>query len=116
MLKASIEHAGEDMAARRLVEERVEAQRVIEALRAALAGDGDELLDAAERAGVEQALDQLVAVAAGSKSAAEIEAGIRRLESACEFYVERRMNSGIRKAMAGHRVDDFAEEDGPQAD
>jgi molecular chaperone HscA len=116
MLKASIEHAGEDMAARRLVEERVEAQRVIEALRAALAGDGDELLDAAERARVEQALDQLVAVVAGSKSAAEVEAGIKRLESACEFYVERRMNSGIRKAMAGHRVDEFTEEDGREAD
>ena len=116
MLKASIEHAGEDMAARRLVEERVEAQRVIEALRAALAGDGDELLDAAERARVEQALDQLVAVAAGSTAAAEVEAGIRRLESACEFYVERRMNSGIRKAMAGHRVDEFTEEDGREAD
>jgi molecular chaperone HscA len=116
MLRASIEHAGEDMAARRLVEERVEAQRVIEALRAALAGDGDELLEAAERARVEHALDQLVAVAAGSTSAAEVEAGIKRLESACAFYVERRMNSGIRKAMAGHRVDEFTEEDGREAD
>jgi molecular chaperone HscA len=116
MLKASIEHAGEDMAARRLVEERVEAQRVIEALGAALAGDGDELLDPAERALVDEALGELVAVAAGSTSAGEIEAAIKRLEAACEFYVERRMNSGIRKAMAGHRVDEFTEEDGREAD
>ena len=37
MLRASIDHARDDMDARRLVEERVEAQRVIEALNAALA-------------------------------------------------------------------------------
>jgi molecular chaperone HscA len=116
MLRASIDHAAEDLAARRLAEERVEAQRVIEALRAALAADGAELLDAAELGRIEQALDWLVDLAGASQSAAEIEAGIRQLESVCEFYVERRMNSGIRKAMAGHRVDDFAEEDGPQAD
>ena len=53
MLQASIDHARDDMGQRRLVEERVEAQRVIEALHAALAADGDELLSPAERAGVE---------------------------------------------------------------
>ena len=41
MLQASIDHARDDIDARRLVEEQVEAQRVIEALKAALASDGD---------------------------------------------------------------------------
>ena len=36
-----------------------------------------------------------------------IKAGIEALEQACGFYVERRMNSGIRKAMAGHKVEEF---------
>ena len=116
MLKASIEHAREDMDVRRLVEEKVEAQRVIEALNAALAADGDELLTAEERARVQASLERLVATAEQSQDATEVEAAIKRLEQDCEFYVERRMNSGIRKAMAGHRVDEFAKQDGPEAD
>ena len=116
MLRASIDHARDDMDARRLVEEKVEAQRVIEALNAALARDGDELLSADERAGVRQALDCLLATAESSQDAREVEAAIKQLEKDCEFYVERRMNSGIRKAMAGHRVDEFAQEDGREAE
>ena len=116
MLRASIDHARDDMDARRLVEEKVEAQRVIEALNAALARDGDELLSADERAGVQHALDCLLATAESSQDAREVEAAIKQLEKDCEFYVERRMNSGIRKAMAGHRVDEFAQEDGREAE
>ena len=116
MLQASIDHARDDMDVRRLVEERVEAQRVIEALSAALAGDGDELLSAEERAVIEQALQALANLAGESKDPREIKIAIERLEKDCEFYVERRMNSGIRKAMSGHRVDEFVQEDGQQAD
>ena len=116
MLRASIEHAGEDKDARKLAEEQVEARRVIEALTAALSTDGDELLTAEERAGVDAALARLVDAVASSDDPAMIEKRIRQLESDCEFYVERRMNSGIRKAMAGHRVDEFSEEDGPKAE
>ena len=116
MLQASIEHAKDDMDARRLVEERVEAQRVVEALHAALASDGDELLSTGERATVERALLRLVETAERSQDARAVEAAIRQLEKDCEFYVERRMNSGIRKAMAGHRVDEFTQEDGPEAE
>ena len=116
MLRASIDHARDDMNVRRLVEERVEAQRVIEALHAALSADGDELLSAQERSDVEQALQDLTRLAAESQDPREVEAAIGQLEKDCEFYVERRMNSGIRKAMAGHRVDEFAQEDGQEAD
>lgn len=116
MLQASIDHARDDMDVRRLVEERVEAQRVIEALHAALSADGDELLSAQERSDVEQALQDLTRLAAESQDPREVEAAIGQLEKDCEFYVERRMNSGIRKAMAGHRVDEFAQEDGQEAD
>ena len=106
MLQASIEFAGADMAARKLAEERVEAQRVVEALRAALAQDGDELLSAEERAAIEGGLSQLV-TAVGGEDADAIHAAVRALEVSCEFYVERRMNAGIRRAMAGHKVEDF---------
>jgi len=116
MLQASIEHAQDDMDARRLVEERVEAQRVIEALGAALASDGDQLLSASERVAIDRALDRLVTAATSLQDPAAVEAAIKQLEKDCEFYVERRMNSGIRKAMAGHRVDEFAQEDGQEAE
>jgi molecular chaperone HscA len=94
------------MEARKLREQRVEAERVIEALRAALADDGDELLDAAERDRVETSLNRL-AETTGSGSYAEIKAAVEALEKSCEFYVERRMNVSVRKAMSGHSVDDF---------
>ncbi|MCB1787710.1 MAG: Fe-S protein assembly chaperone HscA [Chromatiaceae bacterium] len=116
MLRASIEHAGEDRDARRLAEERVEAQRVIEALRAALGKDAETLLNDGERKEIEGALQRLVDVAEESQDADEVRAEIGRLEEQCAFYVERRMNDGIRKAMAGHRVDEFAEEEGREAE
>jgi molecular chaperone HscA len=107
MLKASIDHAGDDMQARRLAEQKVEAARVIEALTAALASDADELLNTEERAGVDQQLDALKQAAENSTDAEAVKDAVKALESHCEFYVERRMNSGIRKAMAGHKVDEF---------
>jgi molecular chaperone HscA len=106
MLRDSMEHAREDMAARQLREEQVEAERAIEALQAALAADGDTLLDAAERRGVDNALDALRQVVEGQDHLA-IRRAREALEKACEPYVERRMNAGIRRAMAGHKVDDF---------
>ncbi|MGD2116958.1 MAG: Fe-S protein assembly chaperone HscA [Chromatiales bacterium] len=106
MLKASIEHAEQDINARQLREEQVEAQRVIEALLAAMAKDADELLDAGEKHKLEQSLQQLI-VAAGSDDAKQIKAAVQQLEKDSEFYVERRMNANIQKAMAGHNVDEF---------
>jgi len=107
MLKSSIEHANEDMVSRLLAEQRVDASRVIEALTAALAADAEELLTVDERAIVDAALNNLQRVAEQSDDADSVKAEIAALEKACEFYVERRMNVGIRNAMAGHTVDEF---------
>ncbi len=106
MLRDSIEHAAEDKDARKLRETQVEADRVIEALQAALASDGDELLSPEERARIEAALQRLIETRAGDDAEA-IEAAIQFLEDTCSFYVERRMNASVRSAMAGHSVDEF---------
>ncbi len=106
MLRASIDHAEDDMATRKLAEERVEAQRVVEALGAALAADGDQLLQPEERQRIDAALGDLQQAAAGDDADA-IRKAIEDLEKTCEFYVERRMNNSVRKAMAGHKVDEF---------
>jgi len=106
MLRDSIDHAADDMAVRRLREQQVEAQRVIEALKGALADDGDELLNAGERQQIGLALYRLEEVAQGEDSQ-RIKDQIEALEKTCEFYVERRMNANVRKAMSGHSVEDF---------
>jgi molecular chaperone HscA len=106
MLTESIAHAADDRDARRLREEQVEADRVLEALRAALATDGDELLDADERAAIDAAAAALAAARDGSDYRA-IRQAIEAVEQAGSAYVERRMNNSIRAAMAGHSVDDF---------
>ena len=106
MLRDSMDHARDDMVARQLREEQVEAERVIEALRAALAGDGDALLSAAERTAIDAAVESLSVAARGDDTAA-IRRARQSLERTCEPYVERRMNASIRRAMAGHRVEEF---------
>ncbi len=108
MLRDSMSYAREDMEARRLREQQVEAERSIEALEAALQSDGDVLLSAEERSTLLAARDQLRTLRQGTDAQA-IENGIKALEQAAESYVERRMNASIRAAMAGHRIEDFKE-------
>ncbi|MEW8627648.1 MAG: Hsp70 family protein, partial [Candidatus Thiodiazotropha sp.] len=106
MLRDSIAHADEDKQARSLREQQVEAERVIEALQAALAEDGERLLDAAERQQVDAALETLRSVSKDGDQA-QIKNQIAELEKSCGFYVERRMNQSIQQAMSGHSVDEF---------
>jgi molecular chaperone HscA len=106
MLRDSMTYAQEDKQTRSLREQQVEADRVIEALEAALAADGDRLLNAEERQRVETALDGLRAQARGDDPT-HIKAAIEELERTCGFYVERRMNQSIQTAMAGHKVNEF---------
>ena len=106
MLRDSMAHAQDDMETRRLREQQVEADRVLEALQAALADDGDRLLNAKERAVIDDAARQLAGARAGSDPQA-IKQAIEAVETASSDYVARRMNTSIREAMAGHRVDEF---------
>jgi len=106
MLKDSITHAQDDMEQRRLREQQVEANRVLEALEAALAEDGDQLLDAEERGLIDTAAAALQQAGKGSDYRV-IKRAIEDMEKASSDYVSRRMNENIRKAMAGHRVDEF---------
>jgi len=106
MLRDSMDHAKDDMEARRLREQQVEADRVLEAIQAALSQDGDEFLGADERASIDAAIDTLHEARRGSDHRA-IRQAIESLEAASTEYVDRRMNANIRKAMTGHAVDEF---------
>ncbi|UOG93766.1 MAG: Fe-S protein assembly chaperone HscA [Candidatus Thiothrix sulfatifontis] len=106
MLRDSMTYARDDMEARRLREQQVEADRAIEALDAALQADGEVLLSAVEREHILGFRAKLAELRPSNNYQA-IEAGIKALEKAAEAYVERRMNASIRAAMTGHRVDEF---------
>lgn len=106
MLQDSMANAHEDLAARRLREQQVEAERVLEAIDSALKQDGAELLSSEEQALILAAREQLASVRQ-SHEPPLIETAIKQLEQTAAFYVERRMNHSIRAAMAGHAVDEF---------
>lgn len=106
MLRDSMDNAREDMEARRLREQQVEADRVLEALDAAMAADGDTLLTDDERAGLIAERAKLFTARQSSDHLA-IEDAIKAMEQAADFYVARRMNESVRAAMAGHNVTEF---------
>ncbi|EHQ53547.1 2-alkenal reductase [Ectothiorhodospira sp. PHS-1] len=105
MLTDSRSHAAEDMQARRLREQQVEADRVLEALESALAADGH-LLDPDELEGIRAASRTLLEARRGEDHEA-IRRAIAEVEKAGESFVARRMNESVRKAMSGHRVEEF---------
>ncbi len=103
MLRASMEHAEDDVEARALREQQVEADQLLEALGAALARDGERLLDDAERAALEAEMDTLRGLRDGDDRQALAEA-FARLGQASEVFAQRRMDDSIRRALAGRRV------------
>jgi len=105
MLIDSMEHAEEDVAARMLHEQQVEANRVLEALAAALEDDGD-MLSAEERAAIDAAAENLSKVNLNGDDR-EIKNAMEDLDKVAEVFVSRRMDSNIKKAMAGHNVNEF---------
>jgi len=108
MLRDALEHAGEDVDARTLREQQVEADRVVNALRAALQVDGHKLLHRDEFERINDKLDALLKVMHGQNVQA-IKKAIDHLDTVTREYAARRMDGAIRKAMTGHKVSDFQE-------
>ncbi|POR53800.1 molecular chaperone HscA [Paraburkholderia eburnea] len=105
MLEDSFKTADIDMRARALREAQVEAQRVIEATQSALAADG-ELLDDAERAELDQLVAALAQIAPGEDTDA-IEAATKALAEGTDEFAARRMDKGIKRALAGKKLDEI---------
>ncbi|KHD05645.1 chaperone protein HscA [Candidatus Thiomargarita nelsonii] len=108
MLKESLEYAEEDVATRTLREQQVEADRVINALRAALKADGQVLLKQHEFLEINTALEDLLKVEQGNDADA-IKNAIERINDVTQEFAARRMDASIHQAMKGHRLNDFAE-------
>jgi molecular chaperone HscA len=106
MLKDSMTYAREDMQARTLAEQKVEADRVIEGLIAALQEDGDNLLNEQEQQALVKAVERLIELRNGDDADA-IEQGIKETDKASQEFASRRMDASIRTALSGHSVDEL---------
>jgi molecular chaperone HscA len=105
MLRDSMSHAKEDVAARMLREQQVEADRIIESVASAVAVDGQLLADT-ERAQIDTALADLRNVRDGDDPR-KIKQAIELLNKASTDFAARRMDASIQSAMTGHKVDEF---------
>lgn len=108
MLQDSFRHAGDDMQARALREQQVEARRLIEAVTAALAVDGERLLDAEERQVIELEIGQLAELLDTTDLQA-LEERTKRLSHVTDAFAARRMNASVKAALAGRRLNDIEE-------
>ncbi len=104
MIQDSMSFAGEDVKARMLAEQKVEAARVLESLQSALGTDAA-LLSAAERQVIDDAAARL-RVAAEGDDADAIEQAIKNIDKQTQEFAARRMDQSVRKALKGHSVDE----------
>ncbi|MBW5891781.1 Fe-S protein assembly chaperone HscA [Pectobacterium polaris] len=104
MITDSMLNAKEDVGARRLAEQKVEASRVLESLQSALVADA-KLLSHDEKGIIVAASEHLHTMMQGSDPVA-IEAAIKTVDQQTQEFAARRMDASIRRALAGHSVDE----------
>ncbi|MFJ5451513.1 Fe-S protein assembly chaperone HscA [Pectobacterium jejuense] len=104
MITDSMLNAKEDVGARRLAEQKVEAARVLESLQSALVADA-ELLSNDEKGIIVAASEHLHTMMQGSDPVA-IKAAIKTVDQQTQEFAARRMDASIRRALAGHSVDE----------
>ncbi len=105
MIKDSMTNAQDDLNARRLAEQKVEAARVLESLTSALAQDGN-LLTPKEESEIDNAVNELIKAVEGTDPIV-IENAIKQLDKQSQEFAARRMDTSIRQALSGHSVDEI---------
>ena len=106
MLQDSFGSADDDMRARALREQQVEAQRMLEATVAALTADSD-LLTTDERNHIERLVADMSSHLQGSDIAA-IRRASEALVAGTDEFAGRRMDRSIRAALAGRAIEELA--------
>jgi molecular chaperone HscA len=104
MIKASMTHGKEDVEARMFKEQQVEADRVIEAVTAALKQDGDALLNEQEQQAIISTIEALIIARNGDDKDA-IETQIKAVDHATQTFANRRMDKSIHTALSGKSVE-----------
>ncbi|MBV6822294.1 Fe-S protein assembly chaperone HscA [Pseudomonas sp. PD9R] len=108
MLKDSFQHANDDKVARVLREQQVDAERLIEAVQAALEVDGERLLDADERMVIDLQVQELTELMKGTDGYA-IEQQTKRLSQVTDAFAARRLDSTVKAALAGRNLNEIEE-------
>ena len=108
MLQDSFKNAGDDKVARVLREQQVDAQRLLEAVEAALLADGERLLDADERMAIDAQIEQLRDLMDGTDGLA-IEQQTKRLTQVTDAFAARRLDATVKAALAGRSLDEIEE-------
>ncbi len=106
MLQDSNQHAQDDMLARALREQQVEAEQLIEAVESALAQDGAELLNQAEQERIRASMDGLRAVLNAADHQA-IKRAISNLNDATATFAQARMDKSVSRALGGRKLTDL---------
>jgi molecular chaperone HscA len=108
MLEEAIDHGDDDLQQRRLMETRVDAQRVLAATDKSLATDAA-LLSDDERRRIDDAAMHLRRAIEGTQSGPIVTA-LEALDRATQEFATRRINRAIGRALAGRAVSDVAAE------
>jgi len=103
MLKSSFNAAETDKQARALREAQVDAQRLLEAITAAMDKDADALLSSKEKQQIVAKMDALRAASSADDSDA-INAASEALNHATEAFAARRMDASVKQAFAGQNL------------
>jgi molecular chaperone HscA len=102
MIRDSFAHAEQDVGERLLVVERVEADRILQATRAALTGSAGLLVEG-ERAVIETAMAELERHKAAPDHLA-IRAAIQALDAVSKDFATRRMNQALESGLRGQDI------------
>jgi len=105
MLQDSFSHARDDMQARALREQQVDADRMVEDLQAAIAKDAEALLSSEERQCLVVAIQELKALRESTKEHRVLARQIESVAKASEEFAARRMDASIKSALAGQSLD-----------
>lgn len=105
MLQESVTFAEQDIQARMLLEQRVDADRVLLSLGDALMAEGEQFLSSDERAVIDAAMNHLQQ-AKMSTDPDVIKQAISALDQATTEFAARRMNASIRSALQGQQINE----------
>jgi molecular chaperone HscA len=106
MLQASYIHAREDVDARQLAELKVDAERLIDATTTALDADGGSLLSTDEQAVIGVLIGNLSGLLSASDPVA-IKRATEALNRGTAEFAARRMDASVKRALAGHKIDEI---------
>jgi molecular chaperone HscA len=106
MLQDGFASAQVDLKARALREEQVSAQRLLDAVQAALNSDGN-LLVGAERTVVDQAMATLQSTLSSEEDSDVLRRAVDHAAKATDDFAQKRMNASIQKALTGKSVSEI---------